>query len=469
LHAVLGEGATSVVWSATGPGGESVAVKVPRPGAAGSPTELDLEKYVHNAVRHDHLVPLRGTVTLADGRVALVFDLVEGASLRSVVNARGRLRPGEVVTTLTPICQAVAALHAAGGNHGDISAGNIMLTETGRPVLLDLGAAHVVGGSGGVFGTKGFVAPEIREGRAHTSASDVFSLGAVAWFSLTGNGAPDTNQRLDRETITSHVGRELSDVVAACIDPSPDRRPDAARLARMVYESARPEPVEVVVGADEASALTHRLRADAALQAPPPAGRPRHSARWLVALAALAAVIVGSAGWIVLGPRPAAADREVATPSTTLTPTSAGATTSPRPTAVQHDDAAPRSRTLELVQWLSDERAHILVSGDVKGLSTIHRPGSPSHRSDTQLLRTLADGGNRYADLRLEVAEAVWLRGSPGEATVRARVDWSTYVVLNGSGERTARPAASGRPLDFTLVKDADGWRIASISVPPST
>ena len=47
------------------------------------------------------------------------------------------------MTILTPICQAVAALHAAGGMHGDISPGNIMLASDGRPLLLDLGAAQI--------------------------------------------------------------------------------------------------------------------------------------------------------------------------------------------------------------------------------------------------------------------------------------------------------------------------------------
>ncbi len=222
------------------------------------------EQQVLLAVQHDHLVPLRSVVPLADGREALVFDLVRGAQLAGMVRSRGHLRPGEVVTVLTPVCEAVAHLHAAGGLHADISPANITVTPDGRPVLLDLGAARVAGREpGAVHGTPGFVAPEVRLGSEPDEAADVYALGAVAWFCLTGNGAPDTMIRLDHETVVSHVGAGLADVVAAAIDPEPGLRPGAAELARLFYDAVPPEPVEVVVGSDEASALTHRLRADA--------------------------------------------------------------------------------------------------------------------------------------------------------------------------------------------------------------
>ena len=186
------------------------------------------------AVQHDHLVPLRSVVPLADGREALVFDLVRGAQLAGMVRSRGHLRPGEVVTVLTPVCEAVAHLHAAGGLHADISPSNITVTPDGRPVLLDLGAARVAGReAGAVHGTPGFVAPEVRLGSEPDEAADVFALGAVAWFCLTGNGAPDTMIRLDHETVVSHVGAALADVVAAAIDPEPGLRPGAAELARL--------------------------------------------------------------------------------------------------------------------------------------------------------------------------------------------------------------------------------------------
>lgn len=286
LLRVVGQGSSAVVWSATDAAGNPVAVKVPHEAPDAVQVRAGaIERHVLTAVRHDHLVPLRDVVPLEDERVALVFDLVVGATLRSMVGARGHLRPGEVVTLLTPLAEAVAVLHAAGGTHCDISPGNVMVTADGRPLLMDLGSARLAGsGAGTIVGTPGFVAPEVRDGDEPREASDVFSIGALAWFCLTGNGAPDTMLRLSSETIRSHVGEELAEVVGACIDPDPERRPCSFALAAQFYAAAAAEPIEVVIGADDASALTHRLRAEAAREgeAPAPTGRAtrRLLARW---------------------------------------------------------------------------------------------------------------------------------------------------------------------------------------------
>ena len=458
LEHIIGEGGTSVVWAGRYRAGAAVAIKVPRSGSDWDPTGWAVERQVLCAVQHEHLVPLRDVVELSDGRTALVFDLVAGALLRSMVHARGQLRPGEVVTILPPICQAVAALHAAGGSHGDISAGNIMLTAAGRPLLLDLGAARVMGYGGQVCGTEGFIAPEVREGTAPTTASDVFSLGAIAWFCLTGYGAPDTIQRLDLDTVRSHVGDELAEVIAASIDPDPARRPEAARLARLLYDAVQPEPVEVVVGADDASALTHRLRADAACEQPATEVARRPLGLRVVA-AVVALLIVAGGVWLLLGRSPAA----VAGGS----PTETAASTQPAST-VQHDGAAPRMRPTELMQWLSDQRAAILVARDLHRLGAVHRSGSSSHQSDVQLIETLLRGGNRYANLHLTVADAAAVGGDAERATIRARVDWSDYVVVDRSGGRRTHPAAEGELLDFTVVRGTDGWRIEGISAAQS-
>ena len=102
---------------------------------------------------HPHLVrlievvhqPRRGGAA----RVALVLELLEGGSLAALLARRGRLRPGEVVTTIAPVAAALAHAHANGVVHGDLSPGNIVFTAEGRPVLTDLGVARVLGEVGG--------------------------------------------------------------------------------------------------------------------------------------------------------------------------------------------------------------------------------------------------------------------------------------------------------------------------------
>ncbi|HET9632686.1 MAG TPA: serine/threonine-protein kinase [Terrabacter sp.] len=494
VDAVIGAGASAVVWSGTDPTGRRVAIKVPRRGRqAGDAQESLAEQQVLLAVQHDHLVPLRSVVPLRDGREALVFDLVTGAALGGMVRSRGHLRAGEVVTVLTPICEAVAHLHAAGGVHSDISPSNVMVTPEGRPVLLDLGAVRIAGAvPGAVHGTDGFVAPEVRLGSPACDASDVYALGAVAWFCLTGNGAPDTMMRLDPETVVSHVGPELAPVVAAAIDPEPERRPSAAGLARLFYDAVTPEPVEVVVDVDPAAALTRRLRAQAD-DGPPSTPGPRSARRWSGRLvwprwaslprslrwprpAAVSALVVvpllAAAGWAFAGQQPGSSTgRSVATASAPPSPPVAAAATtaSAAPDALLRDPASPSSRPEDVLQALSDRRATVLGARDARALGAVHAPGSPSLVSDQQLVGALVKADTRWEGLHLEVAEARFVSGSPTRAVLRARVDWTAYVVVVGGRTRTGKPADRGRELDFTLERGSQGWRISDISAAPAT
>ena len=92
----------------------------------------------------------------------VVMPHLLGGSLDALVRARGHLPPGEVVTVLAPVASALGRLHDLGVVHGDVSPGNVLLDLDGRPVLGDLGLGHVVGDvSPGVWGTDGYVAPEV--------------------------------------------------------------------------------------------------------------------------------------------------------------------------------------------------------------------------------------------------------------------------------------------------------------------
>jgi hypothetical protein len=509
IDRVVGRGATSVVWAGQDAMGRQVAVKVPHAGAdVIDVMQSATERHVLTALRHDHLISLRDVVPLEDGRVATVFDLVDGASLRSMVTARGHLRPGETVTVLTPICDAVATLHRAGATHGDISPGNALVTAGGRPLLADLGAARVAGAGGAMLGTPGFAAPEVVAGEQTTEAADVYALGALAWFCLTGNGAPDTPIRLSPEIVSSHVGPELAEVVGACIDPEPARRPSGDRLAQLFYAAAAAEPIEVVVGGDEASALTHRIRAAAAASSPQPtpprtggvgravararsALRPRARGRVAVGLVSLALLgsLGGWAGWsgvvresaddvlaapVAASPSGAAAARSLrATPAgqgrSVPTPVPASGTGTGTAVDVTGDPAAPRARPAELMRVLAERRALLLLGRDVASLEQVHVRSSPSWQADAGLLDTLRKGGQRYEGLRVAGVQARHVSASTSKAVIRARVDLSAYTVVDEYGGRTPRAAVTGELLDFALMRTGSGWRVEAITVPAST
>jgi hypothetical protein len=162
----------------------------------------------------------------------------------------------------------------------------------------------------------------------------------------------------------------------------------------------------------------------------------------------------------------AAPVRPAATPAPAARSTTPGVQVTDR---VLQDAASPSRRAEDLLQALSDRRAAALASRDVTALSGVHAPGSPSLSSDRALVSGLVDSRTRWEGLRLEVAEAVFVSGSPSEAVVRARVDWTAYVLVTAAGTRAERPADVGRQLDFRLVRGDQGWRIGAISAGPAT
>ncbi|MEO7752113.1 MAG: protein kinase [Terracoccus sp.] len=515
LERVIGSGAAGVVWAGRDATGRPVAVKVPHTALDEvERRQAEVERHVLMAVRHDHLVGLRDVVPIDLDRVALVFDLVDGEPLPSIVRARGALRPGETVTVVTPIAGAIAALHAAGGIHGDVSAGNVRLTADGRPVLLDLGSARLMGSAARlVGGTSGFVAPEVRLGSDPGRPADVFGLGAVAWFCLTGNGAPDTDLRLDPATVESHVGPELAEVIGRCIDPDPRRRPTAGEVADLCYAAVPAEPVEVVVGPDAASALTHRLRAGAAREADETVGGSAPRARvpgWRAVvdgaaqggsrargIALVVAVLAALGVAVAIGYAPSGASGAItSTPTAASLPSVTGPSPSPSASAlpvsegapdvaavspsstmatggVLADASAPGRRTAELVEALSGRRADALVGRDPGALDGYCVVDGEACAADADLIGQLRSAGLRWEGLRAEVVSAFPLDVGTTVATVRATVGWTAHTEVADRGDRVQRPADPGRALDLTLRRDGPGapgqWRIGSISSAPAS
>ncbi|MGH9137666.1 MAG: protein kinase domain-containing protein, partial [Acidimicrobiales bacterium] len=132
------------------------------------------EVAVLSTVQHPHLVRL---ASVGDGTVSTVA--VPGGSLADHLGGGGRLPWADVVALLAPVAEALAALHAAGWVHGDVSTGNILIGDRGG-VLADLGSAHRHDEPGAATGTPGSVAPEVATGNPTSAASDVWSLAAVA-------------------------------------------------------------------------------------------------------------------------------------------------------------------------------------------------------------------------------------------------------------------------------------------------
>ena len=264
LGEVLGRGGSGTVWAATRESdGVAVAVKVVPVGSADQADSLAREFAVLARVDVEGLVGFHQAVGLPGepAAVALVLDHVRGGSLEGVVQARGHLSVGESVTMLAPVARALAGLHGLGVVHGDVTPGNVLVERTGRPLLADLGVASLVGEvPGQLWGTEGFVAPEVLDRGVVSRASDVYAVGALAWWCVTGSPPAPVALRRPLEELAPGLPSAWSEITLRALQGDPDARPTAAELALAYYDSAPCEPLRLVVGSDETSLLTQRLR-----------------------------------------------------------------------------------------------------------------------------------------------------------------------------------------------------------------
>ncbi|OLT14752.1 hypothetical protein BJF80_12325 [Serinicoccus sp. CUA-874] len=284
----LGRGASAEVWRGRRHAdGLPVALKLVRPkgGAADVPAVL-AEAGLMAGLRHEHVLRLYDVLPLGspqDPTVALVTQLAAGGSLAQVLQSRRLLSPGELVTVLHPVSSALAELHRLGVVHGDVSPGNVVFRSDGMPLLGDLGTARVTGEDGlrgwGTRGPDGMVAPEVVEGFAATSESDVYQVGALAWLALVGDVPGPGFDRPPLAEVAPLLAPDLVDLVRRCMAPQPEDRPGAEELPALLLAVADPEPVEVAPDVDAAVGVTERLRqvalTDAAQAQPPRGGRWR--------------------------------------------------------------------------------------------------------------------------------------------------------------------------------------------------
>jgi tRNA A-37 threonylcarbamoyl transferase component Bud32 len=208
-------------------------------------------------IDHRHVVRVREIVEW-NGGVGLAMDLVDGFTLEEELHARGVLGESEAIANGRELCQALAAVHAAGLLHRDIKAQNVMRDSSGRIVLMDLGAgldaAHATASRGAMAGTPLYLAPELFSGAAPTPASDVYSVGVLLFHLVTG-AWPIEAATLDEVTAAHAAGTrrrlrderpDLSpafvDVIERAIDPDPSRRFQTAGALEMALAAAWPTP-----------------------------------------------------------------------------------------------------------------------------------------------------------------------------------------------------------------------------------
>jgi serine/threonine protein kinase len=207
-----------------------VAIKVsnaPTPGA-GIDERLRQEAQVLARLEHPGIVPVHDAGLLADGRLFYVMKLVRGETLTTHVR-RVRGEAG-VLGVFERVTETMAFAHEAGVVHRDLKPSNVMVGKFGEVLVLDWGVAQVMaaGAPGGTrVGTPGFMSPEQGRGEAATgTASDVFALGALLFWMLTGDvpaaSHDESSSRL--RSAARRPPRRLTAIVLKCVAPDASHR-----------------------------------------------------------------------------------------------------------------------------------------------------------------------------------------------------------------------------------------------------
>jgi serine/threonine-protein kinase len=180
LEALLGEGGMGLVFRATGPEGQVVALKVLKRELGDDEVfkqRFDQEARAAAEVHHPNLIPIFAAGE-ADGRHYLVVRYAEGGSLDDRIRTTGALAVDETLALAEGLASGLDALHAAGLVHRDVKASNVVFDGDETGMLTDFGLAKgraytILTRPGQVLGTAEYLAPELVRGERATPATDV--------------------------------------------------------------------------------------------------------------------------------------------------------------------------------------------------------------------------------------------------------------------------------------------------------
>ena len=289
LDAQIGTGGMSTVYRAFDQTLERVvAVKLMHREIASDSAQLERFRREARAVAqfsHPHIV---GVIDAGedDGRPYIVFEYVEGETLKERIRRCGRLPVDESLAYAIEITRALGAAHQRGIVHRDIKPQNVLIDEEGMAKVTDFGIARSLDeegltADGRVLGTTDYVSPEQALGHAVNGQSDIYSLGVVLWEMLIGEVPFHGENQVS--VAMKHVREELPDVqrarpelsasVASVLDrmtakPLDRRYPDAVTLEDDLEDALAIEAARAGRATGEATAVLRTLPPEARRRVP---------------------------------------------------------------------------------------------------------------------------------------------------------------------------------------------------------
>lgn len=245
------------------------ALKLLKPEVA---TRLSPEQLLHEArklvrVRHPNVVAVHGA-DRHDGRVGFWMDFIDGRTLADLV-ADECFTAEQASRIGCELCDALSAVHRANLIHRDIKAQNVMRTEDGRIFLMDFGAGEFIGTSprGRPQGTPLYLAPELFAGGAASVQSDVYAVGVLLYYLVTGGfpvEAASVTELIDAHAAGAseslhELHPELPERFARAVDRALDADPSRRFSSAEEMRDALVEPVPETTGETARATTASRL------------------------------------------------------------------------------------------------------------------------------------------------------------------------------------------------------------------
>ncbi|MBI5534457.1 MAG: protein kinase [Deltaproteobacteria bacterium] len=280
-----------------------VAIKIPDANISSRPDIRErffAEARALGRLRHPNIVDVTDFGETDEGRLYLVFELLDGMTLAQHIEQLGALSEGSAVRIAIEVCRGLRFAHAAGIVHRDLKPGNVFLhhSPNGGTVvkILDFGISKAydaqgvslsLTSTGAVLGTPLYMSVEQARGSADVDCrSDIWSLGVVLYEMLTGKTpfeAGNYNATLDRivhdkpppmlaSGLTIHP--ELEAIVMRCLHKDPDDRFQCARDLREALESVLASVSDSSgMNIERMSGILPSMRPDAHIVITPQSGR----------------------------------------------------------------------------------------------------------------------------------------------------------------------------------------------------
>jgi serine/threonine-protein kinase len=274
----LGQGGMGEVWRAEHRLlARGAAIKLIRPSALGDPNHsreivkrFEREAQATAALRSPHTIEVFDYGVAGDGTFHYVMELLDGFSVQALVERFGAVPPERAVHLLRQACHSLAEAHAAGLVHRDIKPANLFACRLGLDVdflkVLDFGLVKLRGApargtealtvEGNFTGTPSFMPPEVAMGADVDGRADIYALGCVAYWLVTGRRVFESTNPM--QVIADHmrtpapapsrhapqpIPEALDRLILGCLEKDPAERPATVEILASQLEALGLEPL----------------------------------------------------------------------------------------------------------------------------------------------------------------------------------------------------------------------------------